>query len=141
MKAIKLAFNKESVEFFSRLYFQEDHNSDGRDYFSLHQLLTLWGAGLYHVFVPISDDDMPMGMCHGKFTHGDFYGHGYFIKEFRGHVGLCGMNECLKLCKKALNAKRVIANILDFNKPAKIFLRSEGFVKDGNNYILDLKEY
>jgi hypothetical protein len=51
------------------------------------------------------------------------------------------MHECLKLGKQALNVKRVIANVLDFNKAAKMFLISEGFIKDNDRYILDLKEY
>jgi len=141
MKSIKLQFNAESVNFFSGLYFMADHNSANRDYFSLHQILTLWSAGLYHIYIPISDNDEPMGMCHGRFTHGDFFGHCYFLKEHRGHEGLCGMHDCIKLMKKDLGAKRIMANILDFNRRAKIFVRSEGFIKDGNFYVLDLKEY
>jgi hypothetical protein len=141
MKVIKLQFTKENVNFFSSLDFMKDHNSEGRDNLSLHQVITLWSTGLYHVYVPLDDDDMPMGMCHGRITHGDFFGHCYFLEGHRGHEGLCGMHECAKRIKKDFNAKRIIANILDFNRAAKIFVRSEGFVKDGNYYILDLKEY
>ena len=144
MKAIKLKFDKAGVDFFSDLYFSPDHNSEGRNFLAHYHILSLWNAGLYHVFVPLSDDDQAMGICHGTLTHGDFFGHCYFLPGFRGRIGLCGLHECIKLGKKSFKLKRVIANILNMKqtRAAKLFVLSEGFRLEDDRYILDdLKEY
>lgn len=139
MHAIKLKFDENGVDFFSQLFFASDHNSDDRSYYGLFQILSMWAAGVYNIYVPFADDGNPMGVCHGQMSHRDFHGHLYFLKEYRKFAGL-GLSECVSLCQQEFNPDRLLAYIKEDNKLARVFVRQMGFEKEDDCYILNLKE-
>lgn len=140
MKIIKLAFTDESVEYFSRLYFAEDHNSDNRTTMGLFKVLTLWCTGHYHVYVPLDDNDMPFGICHGQLTCGDFHGHVYFLPEYRGRKTYDAFIKVVELIEHNLGPSRIVSRISDDNLKAKMFVAQMGFKKNQDYYIFELKE-
>ena len=92
--------------------------------------------GQYHVYVPLSDDKEPMGICHGAYTNGSFWGHIYFMEEFRG-MAFEGFRSAIELADRDLKIDFFITKILDDNLKAKMFARVMGFTKENDNYILD----
>ncbi len=141
MKAIKLNFSNFNVEFFSQLFLAPDHNSEDHGFSGLYRVLSLWSAGAYNVYCPLNDDDSPMGVCHGQVIDKTFFGHIYFLKEFRGNKSLQGFDHCVTMAKHEHGLEKLITYILPENKPAKMFASMMGFEKvDETKYICDLKE-
>ena len=141
MKAIKLNFSEFNVEMFSQLFLAHDHHSENHNFLGLFQVLTMWSAGCYHVYCPLADDDSPMGICHGRELDNNFFGHIYFLEEFRGKPAMQGFEKCVSMMCHNLKVDKLITHILPDNKPAKMFASIMGFVKVGETkYICDLKE-
>jgi hypothetical protein len=140
MQILKLAFTDESVEFFSNLYFSEDHNSSNRTAMGLFKILTLWCTGHYHVYVPVDENNVPFAICHGQLTCGDFHGHLYFLKEWRGPKAYKAFIEVVRLIEINLDPKRIVAKINEDNAPAKMFVSQMGFKRVDDYYIFNLKE-
>lgn len=141
MKAIKLSFDEINVEFFSKCFLAPDHHSDDHGFMGLYKVLSEWSVGSYHVYCSLDDDDCPMGICHGRAMNGVFFGHIYFIKEFRGKKAMWGFEHCVSLAIKNLGISKLVTHILPDNKPAQMFASLMGFEKvDERKYICDLKE-
>jgi len=126
------------VEFFSQLYLAKDHNSGDRTFYSLYQTLTLWMTENYHVYVPMVGE-IPVGLMHGQHTEGDFHGHVYMLKEFR-KKSLEALEETIKTICEDMPTQRIIAGILDDNKPARVLVSAAGFKRlKKDKYILEIK--
>ena len=138
MRCMKLAFDERNVEYFSRLFLAEDHRSEDHTFMGLFKVLTLWSTGQYHVYVPISDEGAPMGICYGQLTFEEFHGHVYFLPEYRGKQAIEGFQYCMDQCYENFKPKRFVAYILKDNKPAKAFVRTLGFKKVNDAYIYNL---
>jgi RimJ/RimL family protein N-acetyltransferase len=137
MKIIKLKCDPMGVEYFSQIYLAPDHNSEDRTFYSLYQTLTLWMTGNYHVYVPMVGEQ-PIGLMHGKHTEGDFYGHVYMLKEFR-RKSLVALEETIKTICEDMPTQRIIAGILDTNKPARVLVSAAGFKRfKKDKYILEI---
>ncbi len=141
MKALKLNFSDLNVEFFSQLFLAEDHNSADHTFMGLYKVLTMWSSGVYHVYCPVDDNDMPMGICHGQAIDNTFFGHIYFLKEYRGKKACQGFDYCVSMLEHNLGVNKLVTHILEENRPAKMFASLMGFKKvDNTKYICDLQE-
>lgn len=142
MKAVKLNFNDDvALELFCTLFLASDHNSEDHSFRALHGILSMWSARAYHVYCPLDDQDIPMGICHGQVMDKTFFGHIYFTKDCRGKKAQQGFEHCVYMAKYEHGIERLITHILPENKPAKMFASLMGFEKvDETKYICDLKE-
>jgi RimJ/RimL family protein N-acetyltransferase len=125
-EAVRLKADERGMEFFSNVYFAPDHRSADRNFYSLHKLLTLWGVGHYNVYA-VMKDGAPIGLIHGTYTSGDFYGHVYFYAGYRGKDALIGIDLVMDRIKQHMKVNRFYANILKDNKAAQRFVVSAGY--------------
>jgi hypothetical protein len=126
MDVIKLKPNADGVGFFSDIFLARDHNSSNRTYYDLFQTLTLWTARCYHVYV-VLDNNKPIGVCHGSYTEGDFYGHCYFFSESRGKSAIRGIKLTMETIEKDMDVDRFFARINEDNRLAQVAVCSIGY--------------
>lgn len=137
MTIIKLKPTDEGIEFFSGLYLAKDHGSTDHHFCSLFKVLTIWKAGMYHVYVPMINN-VPIGMLHGSYTEGDFHGHMYILEDGR-KFSLRGLTETIKTICNEMPTDRFFAGILDDNKPAKALVCAAGFKRiSKEKYLLEI---
>jgi hypothetical protein len=115
------------IDFFSRIYMAQDHNSGYRDFYTLFQTLTLWNAACHHVYTALDDNDRPFGVLHGSYTEGDFSGDFYFFEGCRGKMALEALRLTIDKIKSEMNVKRFFADIMEHNKPARFIVSAAGF--------------
>ena len=137
MTIIKLKPTDEGVDFFSSLFLAKDHNSQDHHYSSLFKVLTIWKAGMYHVYVPLMNN-VPIGVMHGSYTEGDFHGHLYVMENER-KFALRALKEVIKFICDEMPTDRIFAGILDTNKPAQVLVCAAGFKRiEKEKYLLEI---
>jgi len=130
IRIIKLAPTPEGIELFSYFFMSDKkHNYD-----MLFKKITLWMTGLYNVYVPM-DQNVPMGICHGDEAHEQFWGHWFFMKEFRGKSALIAARKIIAFIFEDLEVEQLIGATPPENKPGRSFMRALGFEKINGRYV------